>query len=190
MLGNRSRESFFPATFFNGFMWSNDMNKFGSEYEDDYEVQVFNMVKHGEGDDSHLCAFGSYDEHDLDTPIVCIDVLVQKNDDNDRDPIIELSVMCSDVDNAEELANNVASIFEEYFNPQVEDKRNYEVVIGNIGTTLITNDEKAAIAEYDLCVAWSKQGHGRAGYEDVTLMCDGEISQEHTDSREVTDGEW
>ena len=55
----------------------------------------------------------------------------------------------------------------------------YEVIIGNIGTVYDGEDKVEALKHYTEYVEQSKSGHGRAGHEPVTLMLNGEISQEH-----------
>jgi hypothetical protein len=48
--------------------------------------------------------------------------------------------------------------------------KRYQVVVGNVGTTLETNQLPAAQCEFDEYVWMSKHGVGRASHEDVTLM--------------------
>ena len=72
------------------------MNKWGSEdYDDDYEVMTFDMVRVEDQDGIGFTAWDSC-EHSNETPIACIDILVQKCDENDRDPVFECSVWIND----------------------------------------------------------------------------------------------
>jgi hypothetical protein len=55
----------------------------------------------------------------------------------------------------------------------------YSVVVGNIGTVYDGDSRVRARHNYDTYVADSKDGHGRAAGESVTLFEDGEIIAEH-----------
>ena len=55
----------------------------------------------------------------------------------------------------------------------------FQVIVGNIGTTLDTNNVVEANSEFAFYVHLSREGLGRAGGEDVTLVADGEIDDEH-----------
>lgn len=57
---------------------------------------------------------------------------------------------------------------------------NNEIIVGNVGTTLVTNNYILAQAEYHTYVRLSKEGAGRVGGEGVTWMYQGEIHREHT----------
>lgn len=57
-------------------------------------------------------------------------------------------------------------------------KHNYEVVVGNVGTMPYTN-KKLAKECYETYVACSKNGVTRAANETVTLMKDGEVSEQY-----------
>lgn len=56
----------------------------------------------------------------------------------------------------------------------------YDVIVGNIGTIYTGSSEADARTIYADYVQTSIAGFGRAGNEPVTLMKDGEISEEHT----------
>lgn len=58
----------------------------------------------------------------------------------------------------------------------------YQVIVGNIGTICDTNDKSEAAMEYEICVSQSKSSVGRIGGEDVTMMSDGEPTQEYVGS--------
>lgn len=55
----------------------------------------------------------------------------------------------------------------------------YEVVVGNVGT-MTYKSKKLAYECYNAYVTLSKRGETRAAGEDVTLLRNGEIVQEHT----------
>jgi len=55
----------------------------------------------------------------------------------------------------------------------------YQVIVGNIGTVLDTDNGSLANKEYGQWVAKSKEAHGRASGEFVTLMCNGEPKFEY-----------
>jgi hypothetical protein len=63
--------------------------------------------------------------------------------------------------------------------PLVRTCHTWDVVVGNIGTTYSGPNEKQARNTYREYVLQSERGVGRASGEDVTLMRDGEIAQEH-----------
>lgn len=50
----------------------------------------------------------------------------------------------------------------------------YQVVVGNVGTVVDTDDHREAIRAFHAYVFSSSQGEGRCGLEDVVLMRDGE----------------
>jgi hypothetical protein len=56
--------------------------------------------------------------------------------------------------------------------------KKYQVIVGNIGTVIDTNQLKEAIKIYSIYKNQSKGGYGRAGNERVTMMKDGEIKWE------------
>lgn len=58
-------------------------------------------------------------------------------------------------------------------------KHIYQVVVGNVGSMEYAV-AKLAKECYDTYVSLSKKGEGRAGNEPVTLLKDGEITDEHT----------
>jgi hypothetical protein len=55
----------------------------------------------------------------------------------------------------------------------------YEVYVGNIGMVYNGDNEEDARLAFDDYVLQSTAGYGRASDEDVTLMEDGEIIDEH-----------
>ena len=55
----------------------------------------------------------------------------------------------------------------------------YQVLVGNIGTVLVTNNRNDAVKVYGEYKKLSLSEFGRAGGEDVTLFCDNEIMYEH-----------
>lgn len=57
--------------------------------------------------------------------------------------------------------------------------KNYDVIVGNIGT-LQCEDKEHAEATFTYYVELSIGGRGRAAGEDVTLCVDGEPIKEHT----------
>lgn len=63
----------------------------------------------------------------------------------------------------------------------------YQVVVGNIGTVIDTDDLKEAQAKYDIYVEQSKSESGRAGGEDVHLLEDGEPIKDFMGSLNSTD---
>lgn len=58
----------------------------------------------------------------------------------------------------------------------------YQVVVGNIGTVLETEDKAEALRAYSLYTARSLLGTGRAAYEPVTILADDNVVREHTPS--------
>ena len=60
----------------------------------------------------------------------------------------------------------------------------YEVIVGNVGTTLRTDNGAEALREYGQWKQASKAPHGRASGESVTLMRDGEPWHEHQGEQE------
>jgi len=56
----------------------------------------------------------------------------------------------------------------------------YQIIVGNVGTIVDTDNGFNAIAEYNRAIARSKTGSGREYREDVTLMRDGEpVREDH-----------
>jgi hypothetical protein len=58
-------------------------------------------------------------------------------------------------------------------------KKQYSVIVGNVGTVLDTTNRNEAIKTYGEYKRISIAGVGRAGGEDVCLFCDGEPLYEH-----------
>lgn len=58
-------------------------------------------------------------------------------------------------------------------------KKQYSVIVGNVGAVFYSNNKKDAIAIYKEYVVISKNSVGRIGGEDVTLTCDDEPLYEH-----------
>ncbi len=57
----------------------------------------------------------------------------------------------------------------------------YEVIVGNVGSVFYGRSRVKALANYEAYVEISKEHDGARCYgEDVTLLVDGEIEQEHT----------
>ncbi len=57
----------------------------------------------------------------------------------------------------------------------------YEVIVGNVGSVYQGRSRTKALATYESYVEISKQHFGVRCYgEDVTLLVNGEIEQEHT----------
>lgn len=63
-------------------------------------------------------------------------------------------------------------------------KREYEVVVGNIGTVYEGHNKAAALRYFNTYVKHSKSGYGRAGGEPVTVMMDGDIFMEYVTPEE------
>jgi hypothetical protein len=61
----------------------------------------------------------------------------------------------------------------------------YQVIVGNIGTTLDTDNYFEACKEYGEYKKISRLGAGRAGNEDVTLMADDDIKFEFFGKQEI-----
>ncbi len=58
---------------------------------------------------------------------------------------------------------------------------NYEVIVGNVGSVHFGKRRAEALKRYKTYVESSKEHGGTRCYgEDVTLLVDGEIEQEHT----------
>lgn len=57
--------------------------------------------------------------------------------------------------------------------------KKYQVVVGNIGHVLDTNNGREARREYRAWIAQSEAEHGRASGEPVTLFQDGDIAAEY-----------
>lgn len=58
-------------------------------------------------------------------------------------------------------------------------KRDYEVIVGNIGTVYEGHNKAAALRYYETYVKHSKEQYGRASNEPVTVMMDGDIMVEY-----------
>lgn len=58
-------------------------------------------------------------------------------------------------------------------------KKQYSVIVGNVGTVFNSNTKKDAIATYKEYVKMSDSSRGRVGGENVTLFCDDEPLYEH-----------
>jgi len=58
-------------------------------------------------------------------------------------------------------------------------KNNWQVIVGNIGTTYQGQNGASAMQEYGRYIAVSKTGKGRVGGEDVTLIKNDEIHFEY-----------
>jgi hypothetical protein len=63
----------------------------------------------------------------------------------------------------------------------------YQVIVGNIGTVLDTNDRHEVDSVFETYKAQSESGVGRAGGESVTIMEDGEPVKEHVGSNDNND---
>ena len=58
-------------------------------------------------------------------------------------------------------------------------KKQYIVIVGNVGTVFNSNNKKDAIAIYKEYVVISKNSVGRVGGEDVVLTCNDDPLYEH-----------
>ena len=58
-------------------------------------------------------------------------------------------------------------------------KKQYSVIVGNVGEVLTTTNKNEAIKTYGEYKCISVSGVGRAGGEDVCLFCDNEPLYEH-----------
>ena len=58
-------------------------------------------------------------------------------------------------------------------------KKQYSVIVGNVGTVFYSNNKKDAIATYKEYVKMSDSSKGRVGGEGVVLFCDNEPLYEH-----------
>ena len=58
-------------------------------------------------------------------------------------------------------------------------KKSCEVIVGNVGTVESDVSLNVALKSYREYVKISKNNGGRAGDEEVTLMCDGEIMKDY-----------
>lgn len=56
--------------------------------------------------------------------------------------------------------------------------KTYQVIVGNIGTVHTGNNPVLARKDFGKYKRQSRDGYGRAAYEVVTLLCDGEIEAE------------
>ena len=63
--------------------------------------------------------------------------------------------------------------------PEVRRQPKYEVYVGNIGTVLRTNSRKDAQYAFDTYVEASKSGSGRAAFEPVALLENGEMIKDY-----------
>jgi len=59
-------------------------------------------------------------------------------------------------------------------------KKQYSVIVGNVGTVFNSNIKKDAIATYKEYVKMSDSSRGRVGGEDVVLTCNDEPLYEHS----------
>ncbi len=57
----------------------------------------------------------------------------------------------------------------------------YQVIVNNVGIVYTGHCILESVSTYERYVRYSKSGEGRAGYESVVLMRDGEIVAEHID---------
>jgi len=58
-------------------------------------------------------------------------------------------------------------------------KKQYSIIVGNVGTVFNSNIKKDAIATYKEYVKMSDSSGGRVGGEDVVLTCNDEPLYEH-----------
>ena len=58
-------------------------------------------------------------------------------------------------------------------------KKQYIVIVGNVGAVFYSINKKDAVATYKEYVKMSGSSKGRIGGEDVCLFCDGEPLYEH-----------
>ena len=58
-------------------------------------------------------------------------------------------------------------------------KKQYSVIVGNVGTVFNSNIKKDAIATYKEYVKMSDSSRGRVGGEDVILTCNDDPLYEH-----------
>lgn len=63
----------------------------------------------------------------------------------------------------------------------------YEVVVGNIGTVYRGPDESMALKKFEIYVAQSEEGYGRASGESVTILKDGDVWREHMGAERTGD---
>lgn len=66
--------------------------------------------------------------------------------------------------------------------------KHYEVIVGNVGTVYSGKSKRVADAKFDGYVAASNSGAGRAGDEDVTMMCNDEPCREHQGAVSILEG--
>ena len=62
----------------------------------------------------------------------------------------------------------------------------YEVVVGNVGTVVETEDSTAAQMVFDEYVQMSENGHGRASGESVVMLEDGDLVAEYIGENDAT----
>jgi hypothetical protein len=58
-------------------------------------------------------------------------------------------------------------------------KKQYSVIVGNVGTVFYSTNKKDAIATYKEYVKMSGSSKGRVGGEDVVLTCNDDPLYEH-----------
>ena len=58
-------------------------------------------------------------------------------------------------------------------------KKQYSVIVGNVGTVFYSTNKKDAIATYKEYIKISDSSKGRIGGEDVVLTCNDEPLYEH-----------
>jgi len=58
-------------------------------------------------------------------------------------------------------------------------KKQYSVIVSNVGTVFNSNIKKDAIATYKEYVKMSDSSRGRIGGEDVVLTCNDDLLYEH-----------
>ena len=66
----------------------------------------------------------------------------------------------------------------------------YEVFVGNIGRVYFGDSKSRADRTFDQYVRYSKEGIGSAAGEDVSLICEGELSREYTAPKNRRGGGW
>jgi hypothetical protein len=65
----------------------------------------------------------------------------------------------------------------------------YEVLVGNVGSVYRGESRVRAFNEFDAYLEMSLEGRGRAAYEAVTMMCDGEPIMEYIPSNTSSESE-
>ena len=135
----------------------------GGIEKDSVLERIASLIRKGEDEGGHPSWFLTTDG-DID------------NEDRDK---IAIDVVLGEIEGAVKSGSWTLNWEDEEEEESDEDEGRYEVIVGNIGNVIRTNNEQVARESFNKYVEISKEENGRVSGEDVTLFDNGEPIEEY-----------